>query len=349
MKRINVYIKEETDRDLDNLSEMLGVSRSEVFRDAVNAYRTKHESALADFTVGLIEPVIQSSNQLSVSEIETINRCSDFKTFVNELALFRGLDGITKIKLRDYQEYVFEEIDLRRYIVINKSRQIGITLLMQLYALHTALYNSDKTIVWSSYNLACSKDALNGIKEIYEHLPDYFKTTCIPIENNKTTLKFENGSRIFAVTTNASSVRGMTINLLISDEFAYVSRMEAEGFMDSVLPVMLSSKVTKTIFMSSPNGYNHFYDICTRAKSNKNPFYYIELPFTVIPNRDLNWMLESIKRIGIANFMREYMCVFKSLDEDVISPINNRIHIPIGASDVVVALVELLNSILMKR
>jgi hypothetical protein len=53
---------------------------------------------------------------------------------------------------------------------------------------------------------------------------------------NKGSIEFSNNSRIIAAATSGSSIRGMSVNLLYLDEFAFVER--AAEFYTSTYPVV---------------------------------------------------------------------------------------------------------------
>ena len=76
---------------------------------------------------------------------------------------------------------------------------------------------------------------------------------------NKGSMELENGSKILAVFTSASAVRGMSFNILFLDEFAFVPNHIADSFFASVYPTITSGQSTKVIIVSTPHGMNHFY------------------------------------------------------------------------------------------
>ena len=59
---------------------------------------------------------------------------------------------------------------------------------------------------------------------------------------NKGSLEFSNNSRIIASATSGSSIRGMSVNLLYMDEFAFVE------FYTSTYPVISAGKETKSYY-----------------------------------------------------------------------------------------------------
>ena len=96
----------------------------------------------------------------------------------------------------------------------------------------------------------------------------------------------ENGSRIFAASTSASSVRGGTYNIIFLDEFAFVPNQVADNFFSSVYPTITSGKSSKVIVVSTPFGMNHFYRLWSDAQKQKNEYVPLEVHWTDIPGRD---------------------------------------------------------------
>jgi metal-responsive CopG/Arc/MetJ family transcriptional regulator len=53
MKRINIYITEDTDRQIDALSELLQVTRSEIIRTSIESYSKNYEESIQAFIENL--------------------------------------------------------------------------------------------------------------------------------------------------------------------------------------------------------------------------------------------------------------------------------------------------------
>ena len=86
---------------------------------------------------------------------------------------------------------------------------------------------------------------------------------------NKGSLEFSNNSRIIASATSGSSIRGMSVNLLYLDEFAFVER--ANEFYTSTYPVISAGTDTKVIVTSTANGIgNTFHKLWEGACQNTN-------------------------------------------------------------------------------
>lgn len=85
----------------------------------------------------------------------------------------------------------------------------------------------------------------------YEELPNWLKPGVV--EWNRSSISFDNGCRISAEATSGSSGRGSSINVAILDEFAFLKPGVEDEFLQSVFPVVSSSKNSKIIIVSTPH------------------------------------------------------------------------------------------------
>ena len=311
MKRVNIYIKEEEDKAIDHLSEILDSNRSEVIRLAVREFADKRQSEIDDFLEGLdFEEDETQKENINTSQVMFYKQCIDDPVFFAENAiLYNTLDnGYTNIKLYDFQKEILEELNHRKRTIINKSRQIGGTLLELINITHYVMTNSDKTIVIAANKLLQSQELLKKIRDMIESLPEFMQPKLL--EKSKRALKLENGCRIIVKTCSVDSLRGFSIDYLFIDEAAFIKREIFDEFSKSIFPALMSSKNLQMHIMSTPNGPNHFMKMFTDAICNYSNFYAMEIPWDVIPARDEKWKKDTIALIGSVRFQQEYECKF---------------------------------------
>jgi hypothetical protein len=135
---------------------------------------------------------------------------------------------------------------------------------------------------------------------------------------NKGSIEFSNNSRIIAAATSGSSIRGMSVNLLFLDEFAFVER--ANEFYTSTYPVISAGKDTKVIITSTANGIgNTFHKIWEGAVQKVNEF----VPFTVnwydVPGRDEDWKKQTIANTSQLQFDQEFGNTFFGTGDTLIN------------------------------
>ncbi len=180
--------------------------------------------------------------------------------------------------------------------------------------LHTALFNEHKNIAVLANKESTAKEILERVKFAYEHLPDFLKGGVA--EWNIKTVKFENGTKIFADATGGSSIRGKSIFMLYIDEMAFVE--DWDQFSQAVLPTISSGKTTKMIFTSTPKGLNHFHNYYLNSKKKLtdpekwNGFEMLEVPWWEVPGRDEKWRVDALGELNgdQQKFDQEYSVEF---------------------------------------
>ena len=99
--------------------------------------------------------------------------------------------------------------------------------------------------------------------------------------------------------------RGMSVNLLYLDEFAFVER--AGEFYTSTYPVISSGIDTKVIITSTANGIgNIFHNIWQGAEQGTNDFKSFRVDWWDVPNRDEKWKEQTIANTSQLQFDQEF-------------------------------------------
>lgn len=217
-------------------------------------------------------------------------------------------DGLIPFKLYDFQKEAARAYLTDRKMVLATSRQIGKTSIATVIVLHYALFNDFKSIFILANKADTALEILSRIQLAYEHLPNWLKSGVI--EWNKSSVEFDNGSKIRARATSADNIRGQSANFIYIDECAFVDGWT--DFSASVLPTISSGKKTKLVFTSTPNGLNHFYDYYKGAQKGTNGFKLIEVKWYEVPGRDEQWRQETLATINHdeMRFAQEYEVEF---------------------------------------
>jgi len=159
---------------------------------------------------------------------------------------------------------------------------------------------------------------MRRVKTVYEELPLWMKPGVK--EWNKTSVEFDNGSRIFCSATSASAIRGSSVNYLILDEFAFVPNGIASDFYQAVYPVISSGKTTKITIISTPNGMNLFAKFWFDAKEGRSNFKPYQALWNQVPGRDDAWRQETIANLPNPEaWETEYECQFLGSANTLIS------------------------------
>ena len=229
--------------------------------------------------------------------------------------------GIVPFDLFDYQEdMVNTYIDNDRVIVL-ASRQMGKTETAAAYILLEAIFNNDYTVLIVSHQQSGAIEILDRIKFMYENMPSWL-VPGIKVWN-RTSIEFENGSKIVARATTKNAGRGLSISLLYCDEFAIIPRNIVEEFWEAVYPVV--STGGRCIITSTPKGDNNrFYYIWRDAyilKKSNASFVPIFIHWSLHPDRDDQWAQKTRADLGDdSKWQQEYECSFLS-NADTLVPL----------------------------
>ena len=134
----------------------------------------------------------------------------------------------------------------------------------------------------------------------------------------KDSIEFNNGSRIISSAASANLGRGMTISLLVLDEYAFVKPSIADEFIKSVMPALLSE--SKVIITSTPNSDKDTFAAIWKGSQDtidefgneridglgENGFFGFKVNWQEHPLRNEAWRVSEEGNIGTERFSREY-------------------------------------------
>jgi len=146
--------------------------------------------------------------------------------FASYVYVIHPIRGKVPFLLYPYQKRVLWYFLTKRFNIVLKFRQAGITELISLYCLWLAMFHPNKNIVIISIKDRVAKKVLRKIKYMYKNLPDFLK---VEIVNGRTgehgtaqEIEFSNGSMITSVPTTEDAGRSEAVSLLVIDEAAIV-------------------------------------------------------------------------------------------------------------------------------
>ena len=235
------------------------------------------------------------------------------KTYLKVISLD---DGLVPFDLYPYQETMFDHFNKNRFSIVLACRQSGKSISSVGYIIWFACFHSEKTIAVLANKGATAREMLGRITLMLENLPFFLQPGTKAL--NKGSIEFSNNSRIIAAATSGSSIRGMSVNLLFLDEFAFVEN--ANEFYTSTYPVISAGKDTKVIVTSTANGIgNTFHKIWEGAVQKVNEF----VPFTVnwwdVPGRDEEWKRQTIANTSQLQFDQEFGNTFYGTGDTLIN------------------------------
>ena len=235
------------------------------------------------------------------------------KTYCKIISLDSGL---VPFELYPYQERMFEHFNEHRFSIVLACRQSGKSISSVVYLLWYAVFHPEKTIAILANKGATAREMLGRVTLALENLPFFLQPGCKAL--NKGSIEFSNNSRIIAAATSGSSIRGMSVNLLYLDEFAFVER--AAEFYTSTYPVVSSGKETKVIITSTANGIgNQFYKVWEGATQEINEFKPFRVDWWDVPGRDKVWKNQTVANTSQLQFDQEFGNTFFGTGDTLIN------------------------------
>jgi hypothetical protein len=238
-------------------------------------------------------------------EILEIQKCAKDVTYFSKYCQVMTDEGLNYITLRDYQTSVLKEYQNHRFNVFLAPRQVGKSITSAIILVWYLLFNHDKNAMILANVGSTAEELMDKIKAIVKGLPFFLKPGIVV--NNVMSMKFDNGCRAIAKTTTKTSAIGFTIHFLYMDEFAHIHPNFIESFFRSTYPTVSSSKVSRIIITSTPNGQNKFWEIYQGALTGENTFNPVRVDWWQVPGRDDQWKKNEIANLGSEElFNQEY-------------------------------------------
>ena len=221
--------------------------------------------------------------------------------------------GKVNFNLYDFQEKSLESFMKHDYNIVLKARQLGLSTLTAGYALWMMTFQQDKNILVIATKQETAKNLVTKVRVMHANLPGWLKQPCV--EDNKLSLRYKNGSQIKAVASSEESGRSEALSLLIIDEAAFIEKI------DTIWGAAQQTLATggRALIISTPNGVgNFFHKTWVGAESGTNDFNFINLHWSVHPERGQEWRDEQDKLLGPSLAAQECDCDFITSGRGVI-------------------------------
>ena len=251
-------------------------------------------------------------------ELKEYKKClDDPKYFAKKYCKVIHLDkGLIPFDLYKYQEEMFDSFTANRFNIVLACRQSGKSIAVVAYLLWYAIFKGEQVVGVLANKNAIAREMLARITLMLENLPFFLQPGCTAL--NKGSIGFSNNSRIIAAATSSSSIRGMSLNLVYLDEFAFVEN--ASEFYTSTYPVISSGKTSKIIITSTANGIgNMFHKLYEGAVQGTNEFTATRVDWWDVPGRDAEWKKMTIENTSELQFDQEFGNSFHGTGNTLIS------------------------------
>lgn len=210
-----------------------------------------------------------TSMRLAPIHIEEIKRCSvDLKYFMDNYIKIRTKKGYNFPELRAYQQRFIDVLNSEyESIVAMLGRQAGKSVTVAIYMCWHFNFNHDLNIGICANKGSLAREFLNNVKEMFYSMPMWMRQGVTAW--TKGSIESELKMRILTDVPGENAFRGFSISLLCMDETAWLPANKFSATMDSILPSQSAMSWKKNIFISTPNGMNHFHDMVEGSRARK--------------------------------------------------------------------------------
>ena len=214
--------------------------------------------------------------------------------------------GTVPFRLYPFQEECIREFKDNPKNIILKCRQMGISTLTAAYSLWLMIFHKDKSVLVIATKQDVAKNMVTKVRFANDNLPSWIRRK--ETENNRTSLKLDNGSQIKAVSASADAGRSEALSLLIVDEAAFIDQID--DIWTSVQSAMTHGG-GNAIILSTPNGMgNFFYRKWKEAEEGIGGFNTIKLHWTLHPEYNQAWRDDQDVLLGPKAAAQECDCLW---------------------------------------
>lgn len=216
------------------------------------------------------------------------------------------------VHLKPYRKQIelVNLIEKKRYVLVLKSRQIGISTIIQAYSAWLAVFYDNAVIGIISKDGKEATDFARAIRGMIEKLPNWMKPPKGPLgigfsKRTEQSFILTNGSKVFASPVNPNApdktLRGKAITFLVIDEAAFVHHVDTAW--TSMVPALSTNQMQAkkagvpygTVVLSTPNKTNGvgewYFKRYSKAVSREDIFEPFVIHWRMIPELadDPNW------------------------------------------------------------
>lgn len=215
--------------------------------------------------------------------------------------------GPIPFKLHPFQQNYINEIHSGS-VIAAFGRQMGKTTLTAAYLLWASIFKFDHSSLIIGKNLSQATEVLSRIKFMFEGLPSWMKPSVRYMSQH--TLSLNNGSCIRIAAANSRASRGLSLNTVVFEEFAFWSAAQQEEVVASVLPCLLATTgkliISSTIATTDIDSKNEFNVIYKNALNGKSKLKALRYSWKDHPEHDEEWAEQMVQMLGQERFNTEF-------------------------------------------
>lgn len=219
-----------------------------------------------------------------------------------------------EIKLSPWQTKVWD--DTHRYQVINIGRRGGKTTLAAVKIIDFSFKNKN-SIVW--YVAPTYKQAKTIL---WEMMKDLVPLGLVAKKNEQElSITLRTGSKIYLKgADNPDSLRGVRIDFCVFDEVAFYTRWPEVW---KIMRPTLADSKADCMFISTPNGFNHFKDLADKVDDDWQYFHYTTRDNPYIDDSEIEAMRAEMDE---DSFAQEILGEFRKMKGLIYKDFNRETH-----------------------
>jgi len=212
---------------------------------------------------------------------------------------------------------------LKRFRVVNCGRRFGKTLLATEEITGFAYAKNDRRIAYIAPTYQQARDIAWAIlkkklQDIAVNINESRLEIEIPTQEGGTSLIILRGWE------SIETLRGQAFDFLVIDEVAMMRNFLSNW--QEVLRPTLTDRKGHTLFISTPKGFNHFYELYNYQDEDKNweSFHFTTYDNPHIPKEEID---EAKDQLTEDRFAQEYMADFRKTEGLVYKEFNRAMHV----------------------
>jgi PBSX family phage terminase large subunit len=214
-------------------------------------------------------------------------------------------------------------VDTHRFRVVNCGRRFGKTTLAVLEMVAKAVYLKDSKVCYISPTYQSSRDiAWQELKKICE--PIKIDTNESRLEIIVKTVDGNSSQIVLRGWESVENLRGQSFDFIVIDEVAMMKNFWVNW--QEVIRPTLTDRKGEVIFISTPKGFNHFYDLYNleNEDSDYKSFHFTSYDNPHLPVEEID---KAKKELTEDRFAQEYMADFRKTEGLVYKEFDRNNHL----------------------
>ena len=215
-----------------------------------------------------------------------------------------------QVKLHEKQLEVFN--DNTRFKVVAAGRRFGKSRLAAWTLLIEALKSKTKDVFYIAPTYQQAKDIM------WAMLKELGNEVIIAAHENTSVLTLRNGRKIYLKGADRpDTLRGVGLAFVVIDEYADIK----PNVWEQIVRPALADVQGGALFIGTPKGRNHFYEMFKLGEAGKNPewtsFHFTSYDNPLIPSSEIEAAKESMSSFA---FRQEFLSSFEAASRDIFKP-----------------------------